>query len=203
MTETIAYILNKAEMLFMKYGVKSVTMDDLAREMGMSKKTLYQVAKNKEDLVMKTLSNHFKNEMEQCKLFSEENVNAIEELLSIAKNLIEQLHSMNPAVLHELKRYYPKAYQLMEDYRFSFIYKTMLNNLKKGVKQGLYRKDINADIVAKVYVARADIIFDTVLFPPSEYNWIEVYRESLLYHIRGIVAEKGLVYLTEHVKKIK
>lgn len=203
MNENNTLILGKAELLFMKYGVKSVTMDDLAKEAGVSKKTLYQIAKNKEDLVMKTLSKYFENEMEQCKQFSEESVNAIEELLSIAKNLIDQLHSMNPAVVYELKKYYPKAYQLMENYRFSFIYKTMLNNLKKGVKQGLYRKDINADIIAKIYVARADIIFDTALFPSSEYNWVEVYREALLYHIRGIVAEKGFAYLTDYVKKIK
>jgi AcrR family transcriptional regulator len=203
MDELEAKILANAESLFMKYGVKSVTMDDLAKEMGMSKKTIYQVAKNKEELIFKTLGNHFQNEMAQCCQFSSENINAIEELLSIAKHLIEQMRSMNPAVLFDLKKYYPKAYKVVEDYRFSFIYETIYNNLKKGIKQGLYRKDINADIIAKFYVARADIIFETTLFPPAEYNWVDIYRESLLYHIRGIAAEKGFEYLAENFKKIK
>jgi TetR/AcrR family transcriptional regulator, cholesterol catabolism regulator len=203
MDELEAKILSNAELLFMKYGVKSVTMDDLAKEMGMSKKTIYTVAKNKEELIFKTLGNHFENEMAQCCQFSSESVNAIEELLSIAKNLIEQMRSMNPAVLYDLKKYYPKAYKVVEDYRFTFIYETIFNNLKKGIKQGLYRKDINADIIAKFYVARADVIFDTALFPPANYNWVDIYSEGLLYHIRGIASEKGLAYLAENVKKIK
>jgi AcrR family transcriptional regulator len=203
MDELEVKILAVAQSLFMKYGVKSVTMDDLAKELGMSKKTIYTVAKNKEELVFKVLNNHLGNEMQQCCQFSEESINAIEELLSIAKNLIEQMRSMNPAVVYDLKKYYPKAYKLMEEYRFTFIYETMLNNLKKGVKQGLYRKDINADIIAKFYVARIDVIFETSLFPPANYNWIDVYREGLVYHIRGIASEKGLEYLTENLKKIK
>jgi AcrR family transcriptional regulator len=196
-------VLSTAELLFMKYGVKSVTMDDLAKELGMSKKTIYTVAKNKEELVVKTLSAYLNEEMSRCCAYSEESFNAIEELLSIAKHIIEQMHNMNPVVLYDLKKYYPKAYKLMEDYRFSFIYETMLNNLKRGVKQGLYRKDINADVIAKFYVARADVIFETKLFPPSQYNWIDVYREGLIYHIRGIASEKGIDYLTENHKKIK
>ncbi len=203
MEELEQKVLSTAELLFMKYGVKSVTMDDLAKELGMSKKTIYTVAKNKEELVVKTLSTHLHEEMSRCCAYSEESFNAIEELLSIAKHIIEQMRNMNPAVLYDLKKYYPKAYKLMEDYRFSFIYETMLNNLKRGVKQGLYRKDIDADIIAKFYVARVDVIFETTLFPPSQYNWIDVYREGLIYHIRGIASEKGIDYLTENLKKIK
>lgn len=203
MEELEQKVLSTAELLFMKYGVKSVTMDDLAKELGMSKKTIYTVAQNKEELVVKTLSSHLQEEMSRCCGYSEESFNAIEELLSIAKHIIEQMRNMNPVVLYDLKKYYPKAYKLMEDYRFSFIYETMLNNLKRGIKQGLYRKDIDADIIAKFYVARVDVIFETTLFPPAQYNWIDVYREGLIYHIRGIASDKGIDYLTENLKKIK
>src|SRR5690606_16300988 len=103
----------------------------------------------------------------------------------------------------ELKKYYPKAYRLMEDYRMGFIFQTVANNMKKGIKDGLYRKDVKPDIIAKIYVARTDILFDTTIFPPKEYNWVDVYREVLIYHIRGIASEKGIDYLTENIKTIR
>jgi len=196
-------IFSKAEELFLKYGVRSVTMDDLASELGASKKTLYQFAKNKEELIYKTLENHFSSEKAFCCGITDANQNAIDELLSIGRHLIEQLQGMNPMLLFELKKYYPKAYRLMEDYRMGFIFQTVANNMKKGIKDGLYRKDVKPDIIAKIYVARTDILFDTTIFPPKEYNWVDVYREVLIYHIRGIASEKGIDYLTENIKTIR
>jgi len=194
-------IFTKAEELFLKYGVRSISMDDIARELGMSKKTLYTVAENKEDLIYKVLENHFGREKGFCCQLMENTPHAIEEMLLLAKHLIENMRDTNHAVLFELKKYYPHAFQLVDEYRNTFIYENILNNIKKGIKQGLYRKDFKPELIARFYTAKFELFFNHNTF--KDFSISDINRESIIYHIRGIASEKGLEYLHENLKKIK
>jgi AcrR family transcriptional regulator len=198
--ETLDKILAKAEELFFTYGVKNTTMDDLSRALGASKKTLYQFVTDKADLVNRTMENHLKVEQAQIKVILQDAPNAIDELLGIARHVTGHMKGINPAIVSDMLRFYPAAWQLFTDYKMTFIYNIILNNMKRGMDEGLYRNDLQPDIIAKIYIARMDLIIDQKLFPFSKYDFITVYREMLNYHLHGIASEKGHAYLKK--KKI-
>lgn len=198
--DTLEKILSKAEELFFTYGVKNTTMDDLSRALGASKKTLYQFVTDKADLVNRTMEGHLKLEQSQIEEILKQAPNAIEEQLSIARHVTGHMKGINPAIVSDMLRFYPAAWQKFTDYKMTFIYNVMLNNMKRGMEEGLYRDDLNPDILAKIYIARMDLIIDQKLFPFAKYDFVSVYSETLNYHMHGIASAKGLAYLEK--KKI-
>jgi AcrR family transcriptional regulator len=189
--------------LFMRYGIKSMSMDDIAIHMGMSKKTLYQYFESKDDLVNAVLEKHL--EMDQCKvksLISSKN-NAIDDLMHIATTVNDTLKQINPSIHYDLEKYHPQAWKKFEDYKRNFIQKIIKQNILKGIKEELYRSDINVDIVSALYVSKADIVFDASVFPPDKYAFNQVYLEMMKQHIRGIATSKGLKYFEKKLKQIE
>jgi AcrR family transcriptional regulator len=189
--------------LFMRYGIKSMSMDDIALQMGMSKKTLYQYFESKDDLVNAVLEKHL--EMDQCKvksLISSKN-NAIDDLMHIATTVNDTLKQINPSIHYDLEKYHPQAWKKFGDYKRNFIQENIKQNILKGIKEELYRSDINVDIVAALYVSKADIVFDASVFPPDKYAFNRVYLEMMKQHIRGIATSKGLKYFEKKLKKIE
>ncbi|MDX2003000.1 MAG: TetR/AcrR family transcriptional regulator [Chitinophagales bacterium] len=193
--DQLGKILLKAEELFFLNGLKNTSMDDLAKAMGMSKKTLYQFFDNKDDLVYKTMEHHMALEKEAINKIVSESSNAIEELFSIAKHVTGHLKAFNPMVIYDMQKYYPQAWALFHNYRDTFIYNLILDNINKGIGQGLYRQDFQPDIIAKIYCAKSDCIVDPVLFPFTQYNIIALYNEYFRYHIRGIASQEGIKYI--------
>lgn len=189
-------IFCQAEELFLKYGVKSVTMDDLASHLGVSKKTLYQHFKNKSDLVEKTLSEHLEMEKQAVLEFRATSENAIVELFKIGAHVSSHLHQINPAIMFDLKRYYPKAWETLEFYKTDFIYDNILKNIKRGSTEGLYRDDLNSEIIARFYLEMINAIMHPD-FKASNREIVEYYEEFLRYHVRGIASNKGLKVLEE------
>ena|GEM_PF-151058 len=194
-------ILSQAARLFQTVGVRSVTMDDVAQHMGMSKKTLYKYFSNKRDLVEKAMVHHVSAEVCSLEDITNSAENAIDEMLRITRHVNAQFASMNPAIVYETKKYYPKSWALFEGYKNHVIHDRILQNLKDGIAQGLYRGEINPVVLAKIYIARIDLFFDTQLFPPEQFRLTEVYREFMNYHIRGIASRKGVVYLEERINR--
>ncbi len=196
-------LVENATGIFMKYGIKSVNMDDMSRHLGISKKTLYQFVKDKEDLVKKSV-NHFCNkEDEEIRHICAQGMNAVDESLEIMKWVLSVLQQVHPSVNYDLEKYHPAIAREMKENRHRAVYDCMRMNMKKGQKEGYYRKDFNADVIAKLYIVRIDIIFDQTLFPMEEHNLGELYKEIFKYHIRGIASEKGLDYLKEKLKSSK
>jgi AcrR family transcriptional regulator len=186
--------------LFMKFGIKSLTMDDISRNLGISKKTLYLYVKDKKDLVKKSLE--FAIAQDQCMLgdISANQENAIDELLAINEKISQKLQNIQPAVMYDLQKYYPAAWQVMEDHKKCFVYDMVVNNIKKGVEQGFYRDNVNAEIIASIYITMINKIFDSDMFPTQKYNFSTLHKEIVRYHIRGIANEKGRAYLVEQFK---
>ena len=201
MTDGLAKILLKAEELFLLNGVRNTTMDDLATALGISKKTLYLSVSNKEDLVYKAFEYHMEQEKSFVTEICQNSANAIDEMFEIGKLVTRHVRNMNPTVIYDVKKYYPEAWALLDEYKNTFIYAHILENIKKGIKQGYYRGDFNPDIIAKLYSAKADCVVDQQLFPFTDYTIISIYNEYLRYHIRGISSEKGLKYM-EQLKTI-
>ena len=183
--------LKQAQALFLKYGIKSMTMDDVARELGISKKTLYQFVENKDDLILKMLKFHIEIEKKQCEeQFSQTN-NAIEEIMMVIEMNAKELQQMKSNIVYDLQRYHRDAWTIMAEYQQGFMYKVVLRNLDRGIAEGLYRSEINVDIMTKIHIATSFVLFDETIFPSSEYSKVTVFKEYLLHYLHGIVSEKG------------
>jgi len=196
-------LLEAVTQLFMKLGIKSLTMDDISSHLGISKKTLYQFVSDKKDLVKKCLEYAINEDQFVLKTLSQSKHNAIDEIYEINKMVSEKLQNIQPSVTYDIQKYYPKAWQVMEDHKKCFVYEMIVQNLEKGIKQNLYRENINSEIIANVYVTTINEIFDSDIFPSHKYNFETLHREIARYHIRGIASKKGIAYLIEKLSNEK
>ncbi len=191
-------VLDKSKSLFMRYGIRSVTMDDIAREMGISKKTLYQVVENKSDLIEQIFQCHIEEEKSDIDQICQEAGDAVEEMLRIADYVLRKLREMPPAAVYDLRKYYRGTWKQVEALHQRYIYQLIRDNLERGMAQGVYRSTLNPDIIAKLYVGKASLVTDEETFPLSDYNIAELFQQYIDYHIHGITSPKGLKLLEAH-----
>lgn len=193
-------IISEITMLFMKYGIKSLTMDEISRHMGISKKTLYQYVTDKNDLVKKGVGLLIEHEKMMLCSAMDESKTAIDELIGVTKCVSSEIGEMHPSVIFDLQKYYPEAWKLMEEHKKQFIYNMMLENLKRGINEGYYRENINPLIIANIYMG----MVDNMLNPENPINkhtsLDKMHTEIIRYHIKGIANDKGLEYLKEALK---
>ncbi len=194
-------ILQQAGQLFMRYGIKSVSMEDIARDLGISKKTLYQYVENKQDLIHEIFERKIHEEKQVMADIRAAASDAMEELLQIAKYVLGVLRELSPTTVYDLQKYYRETWKSMEALQQRHIYSIILQNLKWGREQGLYRRPMNPEIVAKLYVAKSSFVADEDLFPPEEYNLEVLYREFISYHLHGIVSDKGRRMLDKYLEE--
>ncbi len=198
MEEKAEEILNKTNELFLSYGIKSITMDEVAARLGISKKTLYHFVQNKSDLVYQTISYFIEGQKQEITTINNENLNSIDELARIYQRICFHLSEMNPNVFFDLQRFFPESWDVYIKYKWGFMFDHIMNNLEKGIGEGFYRKDLNKRIIAKYYVARIDIFLDKDIFSPREYSYKDILKELLIYHLRGIATHQGIYYLENH-----
>jgi len=201
MDEKKLEIVSKASAIFMRYGIKSVTMDDVARELGVSKKTIYQYFKDKNALVTEIIIAKTQQDKGECNLARYESGNAIDEMFAVSKMIVSKISSLNPSVFYDLKKYHPKAWEIMHKHRWEFVHKSILENIHRGVEEGLYRKDLNPDIISRINVSMMDVVFNGNSFPIDEFKYEEVFEEMFRFQIHGMANEKGLKYLMLNYNK--
>jgi AcrR family transcriptional regulator len=196
-------ILEKVTKLFLKYGIKSVSMDDIARELGISKKTLYQYFKDKEEIIQLIVSEESEKKSCQFSKFFNKDLNAIEESLEVFKIANEYLKEINPVVEYDLRKYYPKIHKEISEFRTKQIDETIKKNLLKGISEGLYRNDFDLEIIAKIHIAGIDLMMSEEFFSTDEFSSKKVFNELFIYHLRGICSKKGLKFLEEKLDTLK
>jgi len=184
-------ILKGAESLFMKYGVRSISMDDIARHLSVSKKTLYQHFADKEDIVIQVCQSHMENNWKKFEAVRQRATNAIDELAMLSVQLKHDLEEMNPALLFDLQKYHPKAWAVWEKYKGVCVNDTMKRNLEQGIQEGYYRPEINAEILGIARMCLAEIAFDEKVFPQDRFKFSEVQMQLFEQFVYGIVTEKG------------
>ncbi|NNE54961.1 MAG: TetR/AcrR family transcriptional regulator, partial [Flavobacteriales bacterium] len=196
-------IIEGASAIFMKYGIKSVNMDDVAKNLRISKKTLYKYVSDKSDLLRKALNVHGQLEDSTIRSICNKNLNAIDELFEISHFIGNMLKEIHPSIHFDLEKYHPELWNELLDSRHKMVYECTYANLKKGIAEGLYRKDLNAEVIARIYMAKMDVVFDGELFPPNEFNFQQVYLDYFRYHIRGLASDEGIKYLVQKMKDEK
>jgi TetR/AcrR family transcriptional regulator, cholesterol catabolism regulator len=203
MNDELKNILHKVRSMYMRYGIKSVTMDDVSHELGISKKTLYQYVKDKSELVTLVIDEEMEVHSKSFSNLFGSGLNAIEELVEVHKGVIKIMKEHNPSVEYDLKKYYPEQYERIISMRRERMYNNVLNNLIKGKQEGLYRSEIDEVIIAKLQLLRIENTFDNPFFSAEEMTSDKAFREMFIYHLRGIASEKGLEILKEKLKELE
>jgi AcrR family transcriptional regulator len=190
-TEIRKKILKGAESLFMKYGVRSISMDDIARHLSVSKKTLYQHFADKEDIVTMTCQVHIEEMSREFNDIQKSAKNAIDELAKISVCLRVSSEEMNPSLLFDLQKYHPRAWSVWLNHKNNFIRETVIRNLRQGIEEGYFRPEIDKEVIATVRLEMVQLPFDDQLFPPSRFKLTEVQMQIFDHFVYGITTEKG------------
>ena len=196
--ETPQRILMQADQLFMKYGVRSITMDDIAKDLGISKKTIYQYFENKEDIICEVARSYFQREEREGEEISRKSENALDELARLIHYTIQGLKTISTQLIYEIQKYYPRAWQFFHQHKNGFILRMVRENLERGIREGLYRPDIHVEIVSRMRVAQIEMSLDPKLFPPDQFDYLEVQLQMIELYMFGVITGKGREYLAKH-----
>lgn len=183
--------------MFLTYGFKSVTMDDIATNLGISKKTIYQHFDNKTKLVEATTLYMFDIISEGIDCICELEKNPIEELYDIKNFVMEHLKNEKSSPQYQLQKYYPKIFSTLKSKQFEVMQSCVTANLKRGVQEGLYRENINIDFIARLYFNSMVALKDQDLFPLTNFSMNMLVENYLEYHLRGICRDKGIEVLNK------
>lgn len=203
MEEKKAHILKNVGKLYLKFGIRSVTMDDVASEFGISKKTLYQYFSDKEDLVSQVLSYYIKNPVFDFN--AESNGNAIDRHFALRHHISSVLKYFNNSIEYDLKRLYPVLHNKVHRFKRERIYNSTIINISEGIEQGLFRPDLDAELIAKLQVGRMlfTLNADNEIFTEGEVASMDLFDKVTEYHMHAICTEKGIKYYKEQLNKIQ
>lgn len=184
-------ILDHATEQFTRFGVRSITMDDIARNLGISKKTIYQDFKDKRELVNSAFRKMLAKDHEDLARILEGEDGVIENLLHTSKVMRERMTDMNPMVIIEIQKYYPETWAIFQDYKENAIRKDIVKVLEKGKRLGYFRPEIDSDILSRIRVNQINSVFESQEFRDGSINIADVQLEMMDHFLHGIFTEKG------------
>jgi AcrR family transcriptional regulator len=181
----------KADELFMRYGIRSISMDDIAAQLGMSKKTLYQFFADKDELVDAVVDKELKKGQCDCITCRQQSKDAVHEIFITMEFIAEQFRNMNPMVLYDLEKFHVSSFQKFLKHKNEFLLDVIRKNLERGIKEELFRPEINVDVMSKFRLESMMIVFNMHVFPPRKYNLVEVTQEIIEHYLYGLATLKG------------
>lgn len=183
-------ILNGTEELFMRYGVRSISMDDIARHLSVSKKTLYQHFIDKDDLVLEVTRHLLEKNYKKCEATRLEADNPVEELALISLWMKKSMEEINPTMLFDLQKFHVKAWELWVEFKNKFIQEEVMRNLTAGIEAG-YIRPVNKEIMGILRVEFVQMGFNQDIFPREKFSLAEVQSQIFDHFVFGLVTEKG------------
>lgn len=191
-------ILKTAAKLFLELGVRNISMDDVARELSISKKTIYKHYQDKDQLVFDIISSHIAEVERNTTIIMSEEANPVLQIAKIADFVLEMNKNVHPSVLLDLQKFYPKSYIHLIEHRNKYSLQSVNQNLMKGIEQGLFRDNIHRQRVARIYMCLIFSMFQNTLFDGEEpRNFREEYIETIKYHLHAVTTEKGRALFNE------
>jgi AcrR family transcriptional regulator len=186
----IERIIQGGEDLFLTAGIKSVTMDDIAKHLGISKKTIYHFFKDKNELVIALTKKKLQDDEDKMCAIMQNSENVIDELNNMMKCSEEIFSRINPIVIHDMQKYHPDAWKQFQNFKSDVLIRTLEELLNKGVKQG--------KIMARMRVAQVELGFNTTQFPMAEFSPWKVQVQFLEHFNYGICTLKGYKLLNQY-----
>lgn len=196
--ELKARILQHASALFMHNGIKSVSMDDIAADLAMSKKTLYKAFANKDELVTAAMTERMSRIQDECRRVQAPAANAVEQMLDLAAWADEQFSHTHPSIFYDLRKYHPTAWAAFQHHKNTFILSQIIDNLRRGVAEGLFRADLDVEVLARLSLAQIDLTFNPELYPPAQFSPLRVNRVLDDHFLRGVVTLAGYRLIEQH-----
>jgi len=193
-------IISKSEELFLSLGFKSVTMDDIANAIGISKKTIYAHFSNKTALVEVVIFETLDHIYEGIDKINASSINPIEELYDIKLFVMNYFKNERVSPQYQLKKYYPEIYERLQIKQFEKMHSSVENSLKMGVDTGLFRADIDIDYISRMYFNGMTGIRDISIFPETLFDKNYLFESYLEYHLRAIITKQGLNLLNNYIK---
>ena len=184
-------ILQKAHELFNKYGIRSVTMDEIATQIGMSKKTIYQSFANKDELVDAIIEDHISKNKTRCEGDCGIADNAIHQIFLSMDMVQEMMGDVNPTIFNDLQKFHNNSFNKVNHFKDLYLYKIVYENIEWGIKDGLYRTDINIDVITKLRLASMFLPFNQDIFPLNKYNHVKVEIETIEHFLYGLATTKA------------
>jgi len=184
-------ILEQAIFLFKTYGIRSVTMDDIAQRLAISKKTLYHHFKNKSNIVKESMLIILKEDKCCIEEITTNSRDEIEEVVKMNANMRQILREINPAMIYDVQKYYPEAWKLYDDFK-NYIHERIVRNLKQGIQQGVFRPEIDPEILTIARLEQVQLAFDPIIFPPEKFNILNIQVQLFENFVRGLLTPKGL-----------
>lgn len=194
-------IIQASSDMFLNLGFKSVTMDDIANNLGVSKKTLYAHFKNKSDLVDAVTNKLFEDISKGIELICGQKMNPIVELFEIKRFVMHHLKDEKSSPQYQLQKYYPKIFMSLKEKQYCVMQDSIQENLKRGIASGLFRPEIDVHFISKMYFNGMMGIKDNELFPLQDYSMNTLLDLYLDYHIRAISTPKGIHELINQIQK--
>jgi len=196
-------IQQKARELFMRYGFRSVTMDEIAGQTGISKKTLYQFFEDKDALVEAVMRSELDYMQTQCTKQMKEAENAIEEIFLDMDAMEVVMDAMNPQIVFDLEKFYPKTFEKFKKHKNNFLLDIIKKNLERGIDEEVYRNDFDIEIIARFRLESAFLIFNPELFPHIKYSLNKVSTEIYYHYLHGIATPKGKKLIEKYILQRK
>ncbi|WP_040396649.1 TetR/AcrR family transcriptional regulator [Cesiribacter andamanensis] len=184
-------IITTAEEMFIRWGFKRVTMDDIAREMSMSKKTIYQFFKDKNEMVCAVTEEHLQKEEALMEQLERESENVIEFLVKITTMIRQHMTRVNPSALMDLQRHYPDGWKIFVDYKTRVFHQSLVRTLARGIQEGYFREDINPEIIAILRIEQVQLCFEDRVFPRNRFDMTDVQLQVFRHFVEGIMTQKG------------
>jgi AcrR family transcriptional regulator len=184
-------IVQAAYHLFIKFGIRSVTMDDVSREISVSKKTLYRCFKDKDELVRITIGKHIAQMNSTIEQIQQREEDPILQIVNIAEFMVHFKREINPAVLYDLRKYHPETYELLVQHRDTAAYNNIMQNIESGISKGYFRTDLDVEVVTRIWVFLVFSLFENEIFSGSEIQFERAYKEMVRYHLNGIATPAG------------
>jgi TetR/AcrR family transcriptional regulator, cholesterol catabolism regulator len=195
----------KADELFRRYGIRSVTMDEIAAQLGMSKKTIYQYYADKDQLVDAVAVDEINYSQECCTKDAAASANAVEEIFRVMEFVEEMFRNMNPSMLHDLEKYHPSGFRKFLEHKNKFLYDMIKKNIERGIREELYRPEIDIEIMVRYRLETMMLGFNTSLFPTAKFNLVKLHQEILEHFLYGLATLKGykliLKYKQQRINK--
>lgn len=190
-TQTEQRILEGAYDLFSRYGLRNVTMDDIAKNLGVSKKTIYQHFDDKNKIILDLAKAEMQRHQDAFDEFAANSKNSVEEIIQLMNFMGKTFIRLNPLMFYDMQKYYPEAWVMFREFKNQCATFQITNNLEKGKEQGLYRSDLNTKILARMRMEQIELAFNSAVFPPDKFNIAEVQLQLLNHFLHGICTLKG------------
>lgn len=199
MSESKEKIVQAAEQLFLKYGMKGVTMDDISRKLAISKKTIYNYYKDKDDIVNIVTERYLEREISRINEIRKNAQNAIHELTLESDHIREHMQNINPAIITELQKYHRPAWKIYLGFRDKVLFQMVEQTLARGVREGLFRADIDVKVLAVLRVEECQMMLNTNSFSRDTFNFHDVENQLMVHYMKGILTPEGFKIYEQYI----